>query len=90
MSARNHVEAMNRRAKRAGRTYETQLTRLALVGSNLAVSASVLLRRMRGAIDTGDLTISGTEDMAEAVRAALDQLEIDTQTFERISKNPEV
>lgn len=90
MSARNHVEAMQQRAKRrrmSRRTYETQL---AIAGNAVAMAARVLLRRLGGAIDTGDVTLSGSEDMCEAVRAALDSLEQATKTFEMIARGPEV
>lgn len=90
MSARNHVEAMQQRAKRRRTPKRSYTAQLALAGSNAAIAARILLRRLGGAIDTGDVTLSGSEDMCEAVRSALVSLEQATRTFETIARGPEV
>ena len=84
MSARNHVEAQQRRAPRPSR--KRLETEMAIAGASVADAAAILLRRLRGSMDAGDLTISGSEDMAEAVRDGLDRLESATKVFEDISK----
>ena len=86
MTARNHVEAMRSRARRPTKVkWETQM---ALAGHNVTEAALVLLRRLRGSIDAGELTISGSEDMADAVRDALDRLERSAKVFDSLKKNP--
>lgn len=61
---------------------------VALAGNELNKAAATLLRRMRGAMEAGDLTLSGSEDMANAVRDALVDLQKAVNTFDHFARTP--
>lgn len=85
MSARNHVEAANARRSRKKRSPIDYTLLVALAGSEVSGSAKTLLRRLRGAMEAGDLTLSGSEDMATAVRDGLSALEKSVVLFDDVS-----
>lgn len=60
-------------------------TGVALAGDEVNKAAKILLRRLRGAIDAGDLTLSGSEDMANAVRDGLVGLQKAVNTFDHFA-----
>jgi hypothetical protein len=61
---------------------------VALAGNELNKAAATLLRRMRGAMEAGDLTLSGSEDMANAIRDALVDLQKASNTFDHFARAP--
>lgn len=58
---------------------------VALAGDEVNKAAKVLLRRLRGAIDAGELMLSGSEDMANAVRDGLVGLQKAVNTFDHFA-----
>lgn len=60
--------------------------RVALAGHEVNKAATTLLRRLRGAIEAGDLTLSGSEDMSNAVRDGLVDLQKAVNLFDHFSK----
>ena len=62
-------------------------TGVALAGHEVNKAATTLLRRLRGAIEAGDLTLSGSEDMSNAVRDGLVDLQKAVNLFDHFSKN---
>lgn len=86
MLPRNHVEAARAQArskrKDKGSNYRTLL---ALAGAKNVEASKTLLRRLRGGILGGDLSLSGSEDMCQAIRDGMLALEVSIRVFESVS-----
>lgn len=88
MTARNHVEAANARKARRPPQKPSYTMMVALAGQSVSEAAAVLIRRLRGGMEVGDLHLSGSEDMVTAARDALVKLEQAVRVFDDVGRKP--